>query len=189
MRTRVTVERNALKFAAAHMATFAGRVEPLHGHNYAVLVECEGPLTEDGWVVDFGHVKQVMKRLCDGLDHKFLLQRPSALLSGVLDGQSWVLTAEGSRRYVFPASDVLALPIGNSTAEQIAGWLHGRLCEELRAIGVMTIETVTVGVEEAPGQAGWYTSGFAGGDGRDTVRVPHAAPDTGTRADGECDAD
>jgi 6-pyruvoyltetrahydropterin/6-carboxytetrahydropterin synthase len=161
MRTKVTVERNTLKFHAAHMATFRGQVEPLHGHNYAVLVECEGPLTEDAWVIDFGHVKQVMRRLCDTLDHKFLLQEPSHLLSATEHGDGWELLAEGRRRYVLPKSDVLALPIANSTAEQIAGWLHGRLCAELRQIGVHTLETITIGVEEAPGQAGWYSDAFA----------------------------
>lgn len=170
MRTRVTVERNALKFAAAHMATFAGQVEPLHGHNYAVIVECEGPLTEDGWVIDFGRVKQVMRRLCDGLDHKFLLQRPSALLAVTAHADGWELIAEGHRRYAFPAADVRALPIANSTAEQIAGWLHGQLCGELLELGVTTLQTVTVGVEEAPGQAGWYSSAFPGTAARGTVK-------------------
>jgi 6-pyruvoyltetrahydropterin/6-carboxytetrahydropterin synthase len=161
MRTRVTVERNALKFAAAHMATFRGEVEPLHGHNYAVIVECEGPLTADAWVIDFSYVKQTMRRLCDALDHKFLLQRPSPLLRVTELPDGWELQAPG-RRYVLPREDVLPLPITNSTAEQIAGWLHGRLCEELRALGVTTLETVTIGVEEAPGQAGWYTAAFPG---------------------------
>jgi 6-pyruvoyl-tetrahydropterin synthase len=162
MRTRVTLERNTLKFAAAHMATFRGQVEPLHGHNYAVIVECQGPLTDDAWVIDFGYVKQTMRRLCDGLDHKFLLQQPSQLLAATESDDAWELLAEGRRRYLLPKSDVLLLPIRNSTAEQIAGWLHGRLCAQLRLLDVTTLETVTVGVEEAPGQTGWYTSAFPG---------------------------
>lgn len=161
MRTRVTVERNTLTFYAAHMASFRGQVEPLHGHNYAVIVECEGPLTDDAWVVDFGQIKQAMRRLCAELDHKFLLQQPSALLAVTEHADSYELLAEGTRRYVFPRSDVRALPIPNSTAEQIAGWLHGQLCAELRRMGVHTLTTVTIGVEEAPGQAGWYTDAFA----------------------------
>lgn len=169
MTTRVTVERNTLRFAAAHMATFRGEVEPLHGHNYAVIVECHGPLTEDGWVIDFGHLKQIMRRLCAGLDHKFLLQRPSNLLQMREEPDGWELMTVDGRRYRFPRSDVLPLPIGNSTAEQIAGWLHGRLCQELRALGVATIETISVGVEEAPGQAGWYTDAYAGPAAHDTV--------------------
>jgi 6-pyruvoyl tetrahydropterin synthase/QueD family protein len=176
MRTKVTVERQALRFAAAHMATFRGQVEPLHGHNYAVVVECEGPLAQDGWVVDFGYLKRIMKRLCDELDHKFLLQRSSGLLSASERDDAWEIVA-GGRRYVFPKSDVLALPITNSTAEQLAGWLHERLCAELLALGVTTVETVTIGVEEAPGQTGWYTHAFPGAAARDTLEMAHAQPD------------
>ena len=189
MRTRVTVERNRLKFAAAHMATFAGQVEPLHGHNYAVIVECEGPLTDDAWVIDFGVVKRAMRELCDELDHKFLLQQPSPLLAVVEHAEHWELVAEGRRRYVFPRQDVSALPIRNSTAEEIARYLHGRLCAILRERGVTSLELVTVGVEEAPGQAGWYADVFAGPFPRATVKGQSVAPRGDARADGGGDAD
>ncbi len=65
MATRVRVERNRLRFMSAHMATFRGEVEPLHGHNYDVIVECDGPLTDDGWVLDFGYVKHAARVICD----------------------------------------------------------------------------------------------------------------------------
>lgn len=162
MTSRVTVERQQLRFMAAHMATFCGQVEPLHGHNYAVIVECVGPLTEDFWVIDFAEAKAVMKALCERLDHKFLLQRPSDLLAATEHEESWELVAEGRRRYVFPKCDVVALPIGNSTAEEIARWLHGEFCRALRERGITHITSVTVGVEEAPGQTGWFTGDFSG---------------------------
>jgi 6-pyruvoyltetrahydropterin/6-carboxytetrahydropterin synthase len=170
MSTRITVERHTLRFFAAHMATFRRSVEPLHGHNYAVVVECAGPLTEDAWVIDFGVVRRAMKASCDQLDHKFILQQPSLLLSAVQVGGSWEIIAEGVRRYVLPASDVEALPIRNSTTEEIARWLHGQFCERLRREGITTVESVTVGVEEAPGQTGWFTSAFAGLAPHDTVK-------------------
>ena len=78
MQYRVTVERNKLKFAAAHFATFGGECEPLHGHNYAVTIEVEGALTDDAWVCDFSTLKSLGKALCDQLDHKFLLQSDAA---------------------------------------------------------------------------------------------------------------
>ncbi len=189
MRTHVTVERNTLKFAAAHMATFEGEVEPLHGHNYAVIVHCEGLLTDDGWVVDFGMIKRIMRRLCEALDHKFLLQRPSELLAAVATDEHWEITAGGARRYVLPTSDVLPLPITNSTAEQIAGWLHGRLCDELRDAGVVSLAMVEIGVEEAPGQTGWYASAFPGGPPRATVKEEHTPSARGRHAHGDGDAD
>ncbi len=160
MATWVRVERNRLTFMAAHMATFRGEVEPLHGHNYAVLVECEGPPTADAWVIDFGHVKREMKALCDELDHKFLLQRPSALMEVRDQPESIELLVQGERRYLFPRAEVLALPIANSTAEELARWLHERLCRRLQDLGVDNLTRVAVGVEEAPGQTGWYAGAF-----------------------------
>ncbi|MCH8850006.1 MAG: 6-carboxytetrahydropterin synthase, partial [Chloroflexi bacterium] len=60
---RITVERNTLRFAAAHFATFAGQCEPLHGHNYDVSVEVEGELAEDGWVIDFSSLKSMTRAI------------------------------------------------------------------------------------------------------------------------------
>lgn len=188
MTTRVMVGRQRLRFMAAHMATFAGQVEPLHGHNYAVIVECDGPLTEDAWVIDFGLIKRTMKSLCDELDHRFLLQESSALLCAVAHEDSWELLAAG-RRYVLPRSDVIALPIRNSTAEEIARWLHGRLCDALLSDGVISLAMVAIGVEEAPGQIGWFTSAFPGSPPRDTVEGRRLIPARGEPDDGEGDAD
>ncbi|HZU76666.1 MAG TPA: 6-carboxytetrahydropterin synthase [Dehalococcoidia bacterium] len=151
------VERQRLKFAAAHMATFAHTLEPLHGHNYAVIFEAEGRLREEGWVLDFGVLKRIGRELCDGLDHHFLLQRPGRGLT-VRRHAGAVEVRFGERRYVFPEQDVLELPIANTTAELIAEWLWTRVVEALRAEGIDSVSRLGVGVEEAPGQTGWYAA-------------------------------
>jgi 6-pyruvoyltetrahydropterin/6-carboxytetrahydropterin synthase len=153
---RVRVERNKLKFAAAHMATFGGQMEPLHGHNYAVTIEVTGTLTEDAWVCDFSTLKSLGKAICDELDHKFLLQSESKLLE-IDEGATNYKVRFGDRGFVFPKSDVLALPIDNTTAERLAEYFIGRLRAELAARGATNITSISVGVEEAPGQAGWAT--------------------------------
>jgi 6-pyruvoyltetrahydropterin/6-carboxytetrahydropterin synthase len=153
---RVSVERNRLRFAAAHFATFAGDCEPLHGHNYAVIVELEGDLTEDSWVWDFSDLKHRTKALADQLDHKFLLQRESRVLAIAETADSWEV-GFGARRYVFPKSDVAVLPIDNSTAERLAEWFGTRLWQQFEAAPTAAIHKLTIGIEEMPGQAGWYT--------------------------------
>lgn len=153
---KVTVERNRLRFAAAHMATFAGGCEPLHGHNYDVLVELEGDLTEDSWVWDFGDLKRATKAIIEHLDHKFLLQRDSRVLDIEQQEGAWVV-GFGARRYVFPATDVAVLAMDNSTAERIAEWVAGELLAYLRRAGARSLRRLTIGIEEMPGQAGWYT--------------------------------
>jgi 6-pyruvoyltetrahydropterin/6-carboxytetrahydropterin synthase len=151
---KVRVERNKLKFAAAHMATFEGQMEPLHGHNYAVTIEVSGTLTEDAWVCDFATLKSLGKTICDELDHKFLLQAQSTLLE-IDEGATNYKVRFGERGFVFPKSDVLPLPIDNTTAERIAEYFIGRLRPELAARAATNITSISVGVEEAPGQAGW----------------------------------
>jgi 6-pyruvoyltetrahydropterin/6-carboxytetrahydropterin synthase len=58
----------------------------LHGHNYRVRVECEGPLHKElGWVFDFGMIDAAMGELKQIVDHKYLndidgLENPTAEL-------------------------------------------------------------------------------------------------------------
>lgn len=156
MEYRVRVERVRLKFSAAHMATFGGEMEPLHGHNYAVTIEVAGSLTDDAWVIDFGLLKKLGREICDELDHKFLLQRDSRVVDIEEGVTNWKLRFAG-RGFVLPKSDVLALPIDNTTAERLAEYFVGRLTAALVERGLTNLTEITVGVEEAPGQAGWAT--------------------------------
>jgi len=160
---KVRVEGSDLRFSAAHFTTFEGQCEPLHGHNYAVTVEVEGELTEDSWVVDFVKLREMARRVCDQLDHHFLLQRNSRVLEISKGMRNWKVRfrpggrpSRQERGWALPKADVVALPIDNLTAERLAEWFAGRLVEELRAAGATNVTAITVGVEEAPGQAAWY---------------------------------
>lgn len=155
MSFRIVLEGNTLRFAAAHMATFAGDLEALHGHNYTLSVEIEGELTADSWVLDFSEAKAMARAVCRELDHKFLLQAESASLTAAESASAYDITF-GDRQYVMPRSDVVALPIDNTTAERLAEWIAGRLAAEIGARGVGNVMSINVGVEEAPGQSGWF---------------------------------
>ena len=151
----ISLERNTLRFAAAHFATFGGGCEPLHGHNYVLTVELEGELTPDSWVFDFTEAKRLVAGICKELDHKFLLAaRSRELVVGEDRGE--IEVRFGDRRYVIPAGDVASLPIDNTTAERLAEWFAGRIGDELRSRGAANVRSIRVGVEEAQGQAGWY---------------------------------
>ena len=151
----VTVEGVRLRFAAAHMATLGDDLEPLHGHNYSVRCRVDGELTAERWVIDFSLLKRYVREACEQLDHRFLLQRDSQLLDIRQENAGWTLRF-GERSYHFPAADVALLPIENSTAELIAGWLWERVGEALRAGGHSNISRLAVEVEEMPGQSGGY---------------------------------
>lgn len=155
MTFRIVLERQTLRFAAAHFTTFAGECEPLHGHNYALTVEIEGDLTADSWVLDFSDAKALVRGICGELDHKFLLPLENASLEIAASDREFEINF-GDRRYVIPRSDVAELPLDNSTAERLAEYIAGRIVDELRSRGAVNVTSIAVGVEEAPGQAGWF---------------------------------
>lgn len=157
MSYRISIERNTLRFAAAHMATFGGETEALHGHNYDVIVQIDGALSADSWVIDFGDAKRLVRAICQELDHKFLLAARSTAMR--IDDEDGVLTIQtrADKRYVIPKSDVAALDIDNTTAERLAKWFAGRIVAALAEAGASNLTAITVGIEEMPGQAGWFT--------------------------------
>jgi len=157
---QVTVEGVRLRFAAAHMATLGDDLEPLHGHNYIVRCRVEGSLSSDGWVIDFSEVKRFVREACQALDHRFLLQRNSRLLDVTEGAGAWVVRF-GDREYRFPAVDVVALPIENTTAELLAEWIAGRIIEALRNGNHTNIARLSLEVEEMPGQWGSYATDVA----------------------------
>jgi 6-pyruvoyl-tetrahydropterin synthase len=151
----VTVEGVRLRFAAAHMATLGDDLEPLHGHNYIVRSRVEGDLTSDRWVIDFSVLKRLTREACEELDHQFLLQRNSTLLDITESAEGWTI-GFGDRVYRFPASDVVALPIENSTAELLAEWICEQVIAGLDAGDHDNITRLAIDVEEMPGQSGGY---------------------------------
>ena len=61
-------------FAASHFLTkYHGKCERLHGHNYVLEVSVTGPLSENGMVLDFVLLKQLVKDVVlDQVDHQHL---------------------------------------------------------------------------------------------------------------------
>ncbi len=137
------------------MATTGNQLESLHGHNYAVSIDVEGDLTADSWVWDFGDLQKVALAIISKLDHRFMLQERSKSLKFETSGDRVVITS-GSLRYEFPRSDVVVLPIDNTTAERLAEWITDGVCERFRAES-HEFHQIRVGVEESPGRTGWYT--------------------------------
>lgn len=80
MRSRVT---RSFSFEAAHeLPWHAGKCKRLHGHHYRFEVTVEGPLDDNGIVIDFDDLKRVVNtEVVDRLDHQYLndlLDNPTA---------------------------------------------------------------------------------------------------------------
>lgn len=149
----IRIEKETLRFSAAHFISFAGKCERLHGHNYAVSVYMEGELTNDRYVFDFVELKRIVRDICNRLDHRFLLPLKSDCLD-IRESEGEVEVRFRERRYVFPEQDVLGLPVDNITAERLAEHMAHELHAELRDADNITV--IEVGVEEAPGQTAYY---------------------------------
>jgi 6-pyruvoyltetrahydropterin/6-carboxytetrahydropterin synthase len=147
-----SVRVDGIRFASAHFATFRGRCEPLHGHSYEVEAQVDGSLTRDSWVIDFHELRALLRKASAEVDHKFILQRTSRLLDIEEMEGVWKVRTPGGLEYVFPADDVAALPIENSTAERLAEWFCGNLWMSLKKHGESKVEAVVVEVWEGPGQ-------------------------------------
>lgn len=70
-------------FDSAHFLTkYHGKCERLHGHTYRLRVTAQGPVQDDGMVMDFKELKHLVKeKVIDRYDHQNLndfFENPSA---------------------------------------------------------------------------------------------------------------
>ena len=85
----VYVSKDTFKFNAAHFVAFDGYRERLHGHNYRVGIRLLGKSTigRDGYVIDFGCIKDVCKRVCKRMNEHFLVPMHSDVLTITEEGE------------------------------------------------------------------------------------------------------
>lgn len=147
----VRVAGEALRFSAAHFITFAdGKVESLHGHDYRVAAEIAGALGPRGYVVNFLTIERILKELVSALDHRTLLpERHPEFHVDVRAAE--VEVTLGARRWVLPREDCVLLPVENTTAESLAGYLAAGLCRKLAELAAQPPARVRVEVSESLG--------------------------------------
>ncbi len=153
----VRVAKEQLTFCSGHFISFEGNCcERLHGHNYRVAVEVCAPLDVNHYVFDFIALKRLTKQICDELDHRMLLPTKSPLIH-VQALASQVEVQFENRRWSFPLDDCKLLPIENTTAELLARYISSCLKERLQQECGFQPVTMTVEVEESPGQSALYS--------------------------------
>ena len=88
MRTRVT---RSFCFEAAHQLPWhSGKCRRLHGHNYRLEVTVEGPVGENGVVMDFDDLSAVVHReLVDRYDHRYLNELIDNPTAEVVAHEAW----------------------------------------------------------------------------------------------------
>lgn len=108
----IQTEKN---IAIAHLVQSADEESPcrrLHGHNLRVVVTINGEVKNDGMVVDFRHIKELINQL----DHKTLI--PGFLVVDEQDGLLYIET--GYSKLALPITDVKIFSLPVITAETLA---------------------------------------------------------------------
>ena len=170
-RWAIHMHKEYFKFSCAHFLIFPdGSKERLHGHNYHVDAEIEGQLTDRGLVIDFLLVKPVIRELCDSLDERWLIpgEHPELVVETRDDGHSRIRYRDS--RYLAPTDEILVLPINNTSAENLAGWIGRELVRRIaEPSGRTQIQSPRLSVSETPGQWGVYRYSDAGPSGAGSI--------------------
>lgn len=156
----ICINKNFLNFSAGHFVIFENNhfelshpCETLHGHNYRVGIAITGLIdNKNGYILDFGIIKSLMKELLNHLDHLVLVPTSNPLIK--INKQNDQLVVEfRKKKYVFPLTGVALLPIPNTTAEMLAKYFLDRIREELKKNQIGNLQAIEVEVEENFGQS------------------------------------
>ncbi len=62
-----------------------GKCKNIHGHSYKMLVEIEGDVMENGMVMDYYHLRDVIDPLVEKMDHAFLAYKEDEVVLEFLE--------------------------------------------------------------------------------------------------------
>ena len=150
----IRVYKQYFNFASSHFMLFNnGTREPLHGHNYRVQIKGNALDLNDDMVFDFLDIKPIVREVCDSLDHKLLIPLQNNHLKIEERENNYILLTTDQSFFSIPKSDVLLLPIENTSAERIACYLAHQISEKVLKKFNFAFKELEVEVEETPGQS------------------------------------
>lgn len=153
----IKVYKQYFNFASSHFMIFEdGSREPLHGHNYRVQVKGEAPSLADDMVFDFLNIKPIVREICDSLDHKLLIPKECKHLKIHTEKRNYIIETPDESYFSIPQSDVLLLPILNTSAERIAVYICDEIRQKVSDKYGFSFNSLEVEVEETPGQSAVY---------------------------------
>jgi 6-pyruvoyltetrahydropterin/6-carboxytetrahydropterin synthase len=141
-----------IRFSAAHVIPEYEKCGRLHGHSYAVHARLHGTQDEKGIIIDFSIAKQILGAIIENLDHKVIIPKKSTVVKITTSNHSIELQSLG-KKYVFPESDCVLLPISSSSAEHLAEYVLQSFIKKLGKNHMLT--KVEIGIDEGYGQGAW----------------------------------
>lgn len=153
----IKVYKQYFNFASSHFLIFDdGTREPLHGHNYRVMLKGEASTLKGDMVFDFLDIKPIVREVCDSLDHKLLLPKENPMIEIYQENKNTNLKTPCGSSFSFPSQDVLLLPIENTSAERLAIYLCSEIRKKTYDKFNFKFATLEIEVEETPGQSAIY---------------------------------
>ncbi|MFX1494302.1 MAG: 6-pyruvoyl tetrahydropterin synthase family protein [Promethearchaeota archaeon] len=144
---KVIIER--IKFSACHFLKEPRKCSRLHGHNYYVSVELTAELDDNYFVEDFIQLEKNIREIIKPLDHFILIPEEAPNLKFKKD-ESSVEVLTSNKRYIFPLSDVIFLPLPACTSELLAKYIHSKIKK------IYKHKKVTVKLEESKDSIALY---------------------------------
>lgn len=155
----IRIRKEALKFSAAHMTVFPdGTKEALHGHQYQPTLTVI--LKDVGFkkMIPFSEFKLAMKKIAVLWDEKVFLATENPFYRPLKHTRTSLEFTLCDKRYVLPTDEVVLLKTDNITCENLAYAYFEFLKAELdETFHSSNIKSVSVYIEESPGQGASYT--------------------------------
>ena len=141
--------KSNIRFSSAHIIPEYEKCGRLHGHTYAVHLKISGEPDKKGIIIDFSILKNLLKKISGDLDHKILIPEKSKAIIIVKDKKSVKINSLGNE-YIFPIKDCIFLPIGSTSAENLANYILNKILKTIKL--PENVDGIEIGVDEGYGQ-------------------------------------
>ena len=109
-------------------------------------------------MIDFTQVKPLIREIVDSLDERWLIPGEHHELTHSTRDDGVVEINYRERYYAAPSTDIIILPVNNTSAENLAAYIGRLLLKKLQHnFSEMEVHSMRLAVEETEGQLGvWY---------------------------------
>lgn len=146
-----------IRFSSAHVIPEYEKCGRLHGHSYAINAKIYGKKDEKGIILDFSHIKKILKDIADSLDHMILIPGKSKSIK-IEEKDDQITIHSLDKKYMFPKIDCKILPISSTSAENLACYVLDELFAQIREEN--RINEIEIGVDEGFGQGAFVSKSF-----------------------------
>ncbi|MEM0133256.1 6-carboxytetrahydropterin synthase [Acidiplasma sp.] len=121
-------EKN-LTWSSGHYVPDNIKCRRLHGHDYALDVEIQcNEISENGMVIDFTVIKNLVKPLIDSMDHKFIIPKNDIKYE---KENNYYVYVNGQLKLVINSNEAFVFEYNVGSAEYIAIFIYNKLKNEL----------------------------------------------------------